>query len=104
MKGPQQIPAERVHLAAALEWLNSWESIGGGITITATGTLSPWRMRREDEERDWGRRCAKAEVAEKLLSALVGQPELIQPIRVILSTAARRQAAKAVAEIKDRKS
>lgn len=90
-------------LKAAREWLDAWASIGGGVTISAAGIIHPWRVTHIDEQRDWGRRCAKAEVAEKMLGQLLTHPDWHQPIRVILSTSARRMAAPGIAQIKDRK-
>jgi len=79
-------------IKGAQEWLDQWASIGGAVTISPAGVLTPWRYSHVDEQQDWGRRCAKAEVAEKLLGHLLTHPELHEPMRVILSAKARKMA------------
>lgn len=86
-------------LLEAQEWLTAWQSIGGGVTIGVSGRLHPWRISEQEDRLDWGRRCGLAEVAEKLLTTLVVKPELLGPLRVMLSTSARVQVARALKEM-----
>lgn len=83
-------------LEQAKEWLATWRSIGGGVTVDAAGQIHPWRVVHADDLKDWGRRCGLAEVAEKLLTALITHPEMHGPLRVMLSTSAHVQAARAL--------
>ncbi len=77
--------SEAPPLTAAREWLEAWTKIGGGVTIAASGNLSVWRITPAEDMTDTPTRIARAERAEELLGQLVLQPELIGPIRVILT-------------------
>jgi hypothetical protein len=83
---------ENPRIAQAETWLAEWRDIGGGITITKEGNLDTWRWVRTEDQRDIGRRAALAEIAERLLTALIKEPDLIGTIRVIVSTRAGQMA------------
>jgi hypothetical protein len=88
-------------LLEAQEWLKAWQSINGGVTVDASGQLHPWRVIHDEDRQDWGKRCGLAEVAEKLVTTLIVNPEMHGPLRVMLSTSARVQAARALKGMKE---
>lgn len=86
-------------LDQAQAWLDDWKANGGGVTIDPSGNLHPWRTMHADDMKDYARRCAHAEIAEKMLGHLVSHTELLGPMRVILSSRARITAKRALGDI-----
>jgi hypothetical protein len=75
--------------AQALDWLSSWESIGGGVTIGVTGKVQPWRM-VEAGTLPAARRLCDAKQTE-LLREMEETPGLIAAVRIIQTDRARKQ-------------
>ena len=83
----------------AKAWLHDWAQIGGAVTIGPSGNLVPWRYVHVDTMDNLPVRVAHAERAAELLGYLVSHIELIEPIRVMLSTEARATARRALGDI-----
>lgn len=91
--------SEPVPLAQARAWLHDWQLVGGGVTIAPSGNLATWRITVVDDTPTVEKQLAMAERATDLLAHLLLHPELIGPIRVILSSKARATVRKTLGDI-----